>query len=810
MEFNFYSKLNISNDPAFYLWSLKWVPYAISHGLNLFLTKAYFAPFGQNLAWTTFVPSIGLLFWPVTALLGPIFSYNLATILSLALGPFGIYLICKYINLKTIPSIFGGLIFFFSSYVWGQLLGHLNLYVVFAIPFLIYLALLRFRNSIGFKRYIIFSGILLAFQFGVSNEVYATFVLFGFIALFILFLIFINDEAYKKTILRISLESIFALLVSVVLLSPYLYFIFHGYVKEQLNSPGTYSADPLNYFIPTPITALFGNLFMPISTKFAGNFSEEGAYLGIPLIIIVISFMVKSFLDKNKFYMFLSIIFCVILVFSFGPHLRVLNHQLILMPWYIFTKLPLIHQALPTRFTLYTSIIAAIMSAIWLERFSINPKLKYLLVVFAIVFLIPNLNMYKGQEIKYPTFISSGEYKNYIKPGENVIVFPTYAMGGFQGPLYQQKTDFYFNLSQGIAGPIPLSLKDKNVTMPLYNLTHINDALIYSFLHYLVECNVSAILLPDHYHNKIIDTLLKSLDIQPIHTGGVILYQIDQDQLIKYHEKVAHYYINTFDTLLTSSQKFLSDGNSLSNLYPPYLEEHGYLDKSFGYQTGPAINWTQNGGWIGEWGCPDGKGECFGVGLVGDIDMLKPIIDKYSPQALQIFFPYPETYTPDTKETDGQLLMIFRAPKPDNTISSLPYTIDFKSSGNAKRFIDGGLCNPEDWGTWSCAKEASLSFKLKDIPKPLYLKLYFHALATPNHSQTFQFYLNGNLLKEEKYTDSGNKELILDISNVVQEKNVLLIKVPDAATPKSLGINDDIRELGIGMVKMELSRKAGM
>ncbi|MEM0385370.1 MAG: hypothetical protein QXH64_02850, partial [Nitrososphaeria archaeon] len=43
-----------------------------------------------------------------------------------------------------------------------------------------------------------------------------------------------------------------------------------------------------------------------------------------------------------------------------------------------------------------------------------------------------------------------------------------------------------------------------------------------------------------------------------------------------------YYFTKNFDTLFNSSQNFLSSGQSLSNLYPQYLESHGYLDKSFG------------------------------------------------------------------------------------------------------------------------------------------------------------------------------------------------------------------------------------
>jgi len=684
MNFDFISKVNIGGDPAFYLWSLKWWPYAISHGLNPFLTKAFWAPFGQNLAWTTSVPSIALLFSPITVIFGPIFSYNLATILSLALGAFGVYLICKSLNLNQTSSIFGGLVFFFSSYVWGQLLAHLNLDIVFAIPFLIYLFVLKFKNEIGSKKYVIFSGILLAFQFGVSNEIYATFVLFGFIALFILFLIFIKDEVYRKLILRTSLELIAAIILSILLLSPYLYYIFYGYVKGPIHLPSVYEADPLNFLIPTPLTFLFGNLFSTISTKFTGNFGEEGAYLGLPLIFIVVSFIKMSMQSKNKLYIFLSLLFMIILIFSFGSYLNILSHPLIPMPWYIFTKLPLIEQSLPTRFTLYIGIIAAIISAIWLQKSNINKNFKYIISALVIIFLIPNLNVYHGQQIQYPSFISSGAYQKYIKSGENVIVYPTYVVGGFQGPLWQQKTDFYFNMSQGIAGTIPKQLtKDSKVSWILGNfiwgqmsnsLTPISK---YSFLSYLSKCDVGAIVLPEDYNNPKIQKLLDILDIKPIGVNGVVIYQIDKNHidsaLEKAHSEYLKYFSDTFSTLFLSSQKFLSNGESPLKLLPQYLEEHGYLDKSFGYQIGAANNWTKNNCWVGQWACPDDKGKCFGVGIIGDLNQLKPIIDEYKSQALQVFFPYPKLYNPNVKSGEGQLIMVFRAPKPNPIITKISY-----------------------------------------------------------------------------------------------------------------------------------------
>jgi hypothetical protein len=118
--------------------------------------------------------------------------------------------------------------------------------------------------------------------------------------------------------------------------------------------------------------------------------------------------------------------------------------------------------------------------------------------------------------------------------------------------------------------------------------------------------------------------------------------------------------LKDFSILYASSKKFLKSGNSLKDLFPQYLEQKGYLAKSFGFQTGKAANWTKNGGWIGQWPCKNSKGECFGVGMTGNINNLKPIIAKYNSQARQIFFPYPKIYNANNSKGSGQLLIIFR------------------------------------------------------------------------------------------------------------------------------------------------------
>ena len=69
-------------DPNFYVWSWRWWPYAISHGLNPLYSRQIGAPVGFDLAWTTTAPAVAVILAPVTAAFGPITSVNLTLLLA--------------------------------------------------------------------------------------------------------------------------------------------------------------------------------------------------------------------------------------------------------------------------------------------------------------------------------------------------------------------------------------------------------------------------------------------------------------------------------------------------------------------------------------------------------------------------------------------------------------------------------------------------------------------------------------------------------------------------------------------------------
>ena len=112
--------VGFSTDPQIFIWSFAWWPHAILHGENPFFTHAIWAPSGVNLTWTTTVPGSRSLFSPLTLLAGPVVSYNVAAILMPALSAWTAFLLCRYLTSAVWPSLVGGYLFGFSSYVLGQ------------------------------------------------------------------------------------------------------------------------------------------------------------------------------------------------------------------------------------------------------------------------------------------------------------------------------------------------------------------------------------------------------------------------------------------------------------------------------------------------------------------------------------------------------------------------------------------------------------------------------------------------------------------------------------------------------------------
>ncbi len=332
--------------------------------------------------------------------------------------------------------------------------------MVFIIPLLILFFVKRIRKEISRKIYISSVAILLSLETGISTEILATSITFGVISILIFFSI---NKEHRVDLLKALGDTIAATIISVILISPFFYYLVVG-ISSKPGFPGSplyFSADFINYFIPTPITKIGGKIFADVSSDFSGNYSEEGAYIGLPMFTVLIVALTENIRRNRMIGLAILATLICIFVFSLGQSLHV-NGVItdIALPWKLFTEMPLIRNALPTRFTMYVFLIIAIILTDWMTSKEHN-FIRILFVTLTLIFIVPN-------PVKYPwkTPISPAPFAqtNYLI-GKNLLILPF----GYTGAsmLWQAESDFSFNLVGGYTGSTPETYNRFSMTSTL-------------------------------------------------------------------------------------------------------------------------------------------------------------------------------------------------------------------------------------------------------------------------------------------------------------------------------------------------------
>lgn len=135
-----------------------------------------------------------------------------------------------------------------------------------------------------------------------------------------------------------------------------------------------------------------------------------------------------------------------------------------------------------------------------------------------------------------------------------------------------------------------------------------------------------------------------------------------------------------------------------------------------------------------------------------------------------------------------------------------PEHIDLSAPGSEK-FLWYGWSGAEESFRWTEGAEATLVFALpENKDATMRIKLSPFLVAEKHSQQRLGFVLNGQAIKTLVLTDEAPQELVLSLpAAAVHEKNVLTLKLPDAAAPKSFGTSADERLLGVAVQWLEFS-----
>jgi hypothetical protein len=355
-------------DVADEAWFLAWVPYALLHAHNPLVTDWGHYPSGVNGVANTSVPLLGLLGAPVTLGFGAFATVTLFFTLAFPLSSLSAYVLFRQ-WIRWRPAAFaGGLLYGYSPYLAAQGLGHLNLVFV-PLPPLIFLVLCRIAAPGPGKRWAwgVALGLLCVAQFFISVEVLASTAIIGAAGL-------LAAAACWPTAVRERWKPVACAVgvgvgVAALLLAYPLWLLVAG--PERMVGPvqetSLYRGNLLALVIPDSSMYFRVDRFVPLADTFSGNTSENGLYLGIPLLLVLITGVI---IMRRRPVMKIAVVVVVVaFVLALGSRLTVGRYgwKAVPLPGAVLARLPLLDNTIAARYSLHVMLGAALVLALTLE-----------------------------------------------------------------------------------------------------------------------------------------------------------------------------------------------------------------------------------------------------------------------------------------------------------------------------------------------------------------------------------------------------------------------------------------------------------
>lgn len=439
------------------MWALSWNLHAFTKGLNPFFTHHLNAPDGVNLLWDTSIPLPSLLVAPFTAILGPVFSYNLLATAAPTLSAFCAYLCCRRYVRREIAAAAGGLLYGFSPYVLAHVRGgHLNLALALTPPLMFVLLdeiLVRQRHRPALVGGAL--GLLAGAQLLVSQEILATEAVTAAVGVTVLAVLYPREVRarvpYAVRSLGIAFAA-FAVLAAVPVAAALLSSRRprHG----ALYAPDYFVNDLYGLVVPTRLQQFRPRSADQVTARFTDSccIHESHAYLGVPLLAVAAVAAVRHW--SAAVVRFATVLAATMLVLSFGPHLHVGGRVTsVPLPQTWLASVPLLENMFPSRLTMYVYLLGGLLAAVLLDR--ARPRSAWWLgttvgVALALTALFPRVPFPVTRAV-VPAFFASGDVRR-ITPGSIVLVAPFARDTTTSMPmLWQATADMRFRVLAGYA-----------------------------------------------------------------------------------------------------------------------------------------------------------------------------------------------------------------------------------------------------------------------------------------------------------------------------------------------------------------------
>jgi len=468
-------------DPRLFIWDLGWTPFAVSHGHNPLVTNYLDYPDGMNLLWSNSGPLVTALLWPISAARGVIVAYNTALTAGVTLSAWSAFLVLRRFVRHPIAAFLGGLVYGFSPFVLAHALSQPHLVVV-VLPPVIFLML--HEILVEQRRPAILLGGLLGVvasaQLLISEEILASMIFTSILAVALLAALYPKQVRPRAGYAAVALVT--AAATSLVLCAFPLAVQFFGpqHVGRALNPAGFYVSDLAGFVIPGPLQWLAPAVAQTVSTRFTGNLAEWHAYLGVPLLAVIL-YTARRFWHTGLVKV-VSLLALTLALLSLGPTVHVAGvttpipvavfaavfllvrktaPALLLMltlvsGWAALAILPVFSNAYPGRLMLYVFFFAGLLFAMFVDLMltaPIRPRVWAVAASVAVILTLAPAFPFPSTPMPVPDFFTT-TVRDRVPEGSVALVAPYAYAWDDRAMVWQSAAGMWFRMPEGY-GTVP-------------------------------------------------------------------------------------------------------------------------------------------------------------------------------------------------------------------------------------------------------------------------------------------------------------------------------------------------------------------
>ena len=349
-------------------WFLEWVGYALVHLHNPLVTDWGNYPYGVNGVTNLSMPLLGVLGTPVTLAFGAFVTTTLFFTLAFPLSSLSAYvLISRWVRWR--PAAFGGgLLYGFSPYLAAQGGSHLNLVFV-PLPPLIFLVLGQIASGRARRAWAWGTALALlcVAQFLISAEIGVSTVIVGAIGLLIAAAVnrAAARERWKSAARAIGIASA----ITALLLAYPLWLLTAGpaRISGPVQETSLYRGNLLAPLIPDSSMHFRVAGWLRLANTFSGTTSENGLYIGLPLLVLLIAGAIA--LRHRPVMKVAALTTIAAFIVSLGSRLTVGRYvwRAVPLPEAALTHIPILDNTIAARYSLYVMLGAAVIFALTIE-----------------------------------------------------------------------------------------------------------------------------------------------------------------------------------------------------------------------------------------------------------------------------------------------------------------------------------------------------------------------------------------------------------------------------------------------------------